>query len=57
MGFHSRPPFFLCPYSEHQFDIRAPIAFVFISCMSPCEAILRHYCVVYFLMVEKVESS
>lgn len=50
-------PVFLCPHTEHQFDIREPVGFVFVLCIFPCEAIVRLSCVLYFLMVEKAESS
>ena len=50
-------PVFSCPHTEHQFDIRDPVVFVFVLWMFPYEVILRLSCVVYFLMVEKAESS
>lgn len=50
-------PVFSCPHTEHQFDIRDPVVFVFVLWMFPYEVILRLSCVVYFLMVEKAENS
>ena len=48
---------FICRYSEHQFDIRDPVGFVFVSCV-PCDGvILRLSCVVYFSTVEKADGS
>ena len=57
MGYIHAPRFFLCPYTEHQFDIRVPVVFVFILCVFPCETIVRLSCVLYLLTVEKAESS
>lgn len=50
-------PVFSCPHTEHQFDIREPVGFVFILWMFPYEAIVRLSCVLYYLTVEKAESS
>ena len=46
-----------CRYYEHQFDIRGPVAIVFVLCVPSDDVVLRLFCVVYFSTVEKVESS
>lgn len=50
-------PVFSCPHTEHQFDIREPVRFVFILYIPSDGVILRHSCVLYSLTVGKAENS
>lgn len=49
-------PLFLVPYAEHQFDIRVPVAIVFILCISSDNTILRPVSVLSYPTVEKAET-